>query len=116
MKMLYRCYFGIDFVDEGYALNWISNPWLYKVSVTHFGYIYYPLYHFLGEDMVLLRQVNMLIILVLSYLLCSRTLKYIVDVEDFISNFSIYYLFAMAFIIATCVFIFFGDFFTTPQL
>jgi hypothetical protein len=31
--------YGIDFTDEGYYLNWISNPFLYKYSLSQFGYI-----------------------------------------------------------------------------
>lgn len=113
--MLYQCYFGIDFTDEGYALNWISNPWLYKVSVTQFGYIYYPLYRFLGENMVLLRQVNILIILALSWALSIQLLKYVFIKVDFNTPCSIYYFNAIAFIIATCVFSFYGVWFPTPN-
>ena len=37
--------YGIDFTDEGYYLHWISNPFLYKSSLSQFGYIYHPLYN-----------------------------------------------------------------------
>lgn len=49
---------GIDLTDEGYYLNWISNPWLYKYYVSQFGYIYHPIYQWLGNDFVLLRIFN----------------------------------------------------------
>ena len=114
-KMLYQCYFGFDLTDEGYALNWISNPWIYKVSATQFGYIYYPLYRLLGENLALLRQVNILITLALSWSLSIQLLKYIFDKVDFITPFLSYYLYAMAFIIATFVFNFFGPWFATPN-
>ena len=62
--------FGIDFTDEGYYLEWISNPWSYKASVTQFGFIYHPLYQLVGGDIVLLRRANLLITLGLAWILC----------------------------------------------
>lgn len=52
---------GLDLTDEGFYLNNISNPWLYSSSVTQFGFVYHPLWHVLGEDLVRLRQASMLI-------------------------------------------------------
>lgn len=67
---------GIDLTDEGYYLNWISNPWLYQYYVSQFGYIYYPIYQLLGSDFVLLRVFNALFTyalgLMLSYLIIQR--------------------------------------------
>lgn len=60
---------GVDLTDEGYYLNWISNPWLYKYYVSQFGYIYYPVYKALGNSIVYLRQANILISYSLSWLL-----------------------------------------------
>ena len=68
--MLLRCRSGFDFTDEGYYLNWISNPWNYRASVTQFGFVYYPLYKLVGGDIALLRQANVLIIFALSCTLC----------------------------------------------
>ena len=51
--------YGFDFTDEGYYLNWISNPFYYEASATQFGFIYHPLYLFVGEDLVLLRKTNL---------------------------------------------------------
>lgn len=67
---------GIDLTDEGYYLNWISNPWLYQYYVSQFGYIYHPIYLFLGHDLVLLRVFNALLTywlgFALTFLLINR--------------------------------------------
>lgn len=67
---------GIDLTDEGYYLNWISNPWLYQYYVSQFGYIYHPIYQLLASDFVLLRIFNALFTyalgLMLSYLIIQR--------------------------------------------
>ncbi len=75
-KLTFIMNVGIDLTDEGYYLNWISNPWLYKYYVSQFGYIYHPIYQLLGNDFVLLRIFNALFTyglgLALSYLLIKR--------------------------------------------
>lgn len=77
--VLVHCRFGFDFTDEGFYLNWISDPWRYPASVTQFGFVYHPLYQLLGGDVTLLRQSSVLIIFVLSFTLywvwlCSHRL------------------------------------------
>lgn len=64
--VLWRCRAGIEFSDEGFYLNWISDPWQYRVSTTLFGFVYHPLYRLVGGDVALLRQVNVLITLGLA--------------------------------------------------
>ncbi len=75
-KLTWQMNVGIDFTDEGYYLNWISNPWLYQYYVSQFGYIYHPIYQLLGSDFVLLRGFNALFTyalgLTLSYLIIQR--------------------------------------------
>ena len=61
--------YGIDFTDEGYYLNWISNPHLYKLSLSQFGFIYHPIYNLLDENIVLLRRINFLFTFGLSTIL-----------------------------------------------
>jgi hypothetical protein len=68
--VLFRCRFGFDFTDEGFYLNWISNPKNFRASVTQFGFVYHPLYKLIGGDIALLRQINALIIFILSCTLC----------------------------------------------
>ncbi|MNK07328.1 hypothetical protein D3C87_252390 [compost metagenome] len=53
--------YAFDFTDEGYYAVWISNPFLYDWSTTQFGFIYYPLYLLVNENLVLLRQINVVI-------------------------------------------------------
>jgi|CXWL01.1.fsa_nt_gi hypothetical protein len=66
---LWLCHFGIDFTDEGFYLNWIADPRIYKASLSQFGFIYHPLYQLLGGNIVLLRQANILIMLSFAWLL-----------------------------------------------
>lgn len=69
--VLWCCGAGIDFSDEGFYLNWISNPRLYTASHTQFGFVYHPLFWFVGGDIVLLRQANVLLTLGLGWMLFS---------------------------------------------
>jgi hypothetical protein len=72
--------YGIDFTDEGYYLNWISNPFLYKDSLSQFGYIYYPLYNLVDGNIAWLRRVNFFITFVLActlvYLVINNLIKF----------------------------------------
>jgi hypothetical protein len=67
---------GIDFSDEGYYLNFISNPGIYSASVTQFGFFYHPLFELLNENLERLRQfsVGLMVLLVstLAFLLLFR--------------------------------------------
>lgn len=67
--------FGIDFADEGYYLNWISDPTKYKASTSQFGYIYHPLYALLSGDISAIRQANILITFFLAWILSFVFLK-----------------------------------------
>ncbi|RXT46649.1 hypothetical protein [Bradyrhizobium betae] len=49
---------GFELTDEGYYLIWISRPWDFDASVTHFGFIYHPLYLLTGGNIALLRCAN----------------------------------------------------------
>ncbi len=61
--------FGIDFADEGFYLNWISNPFKYSASVTQFGYIYHPIFRLVDGDIAALRQFNVLVTFLLGWVL-----------------------------------------------
>jgi len=52
--------YGFDFTDESFYLNSMVDPFLYAYSHTQFGFIYHPIYHLLGGDIVKLRQANIL--------------------------------------------------------
>jgi hypothetical protein len=73
--VLLRCRHGLDFTDEGFYLNWIANPWLYKFSVTQFGFFYHPLYALLQGDIVLLRQINVALTLGLALTLALMIMR-----------------------------------------
>jgi hypothetical protein len=73
--VMLRCRYGFDFTDEGFYLNWISNPWNFRSSVTQFGFVYHPLYKLVGGDIVLLRQANVLILFALGWALCVALLR-----------------------------------------
>jgi len=112
--LLYRCNFGIDLTDEGYYLNWISNPSLYKVTVTQFGYIYHPLYQLVGESIVRLRQADMLIMLGLAWILCTKLLSFVLIEPRKRRAYPSSYIYGLSFALATCVFTFFGSWWWIP--
>lgn len=73
--VLWLSNYGLDFTDESYYLVWMSNPFNYSVSATQFGFIYHPLYEFLGGSIASLRQANILITFCLAWALynfCSK--------------------------------------------
>ncbi len=84
--VLLRCRSGFDFTDEGFYLNWISDPWNYHSSVTQFGFVYHPLYKLVDGDIVLLRQANVLILFALGWTLCFVLLRSIFVQWDFIDS------------------------------
>lgn len=73
--MLWYSRYGIDFTDEGYALSWISDPFLYTTSTTQFGFIYHPLFELLGANIAHLRQANVLITFGLAWSLSDVLLR-----------------------------------------
>jgi hypothetical protein len=53
---------GIDLTDEGYYLNSISSPFLYKSSYSQFGFLLHPIYILVGGDLILLRLAGLLLL------------------------------------------------------
>ena len=64
--LLTRSKLGYDFSDEGFYLNWISQPSNFPKSLTQFGFIYHPLYELVGRNISSLRQANILISVTLA--------------------------------------------------
>lgn len=62
-------FFGIDLSDEGFYLNWISDPSVFKYSISQFGFVFHPLYRVLGQSVVAIRIFNICIVYILSALL-----------------------------------------------
>ena len=73
--ILWACRYGIDWTDEGYHLVWISNPFIYPVSHTQFGFVYHPLYEWVDGNIATLRQANVLIFFGLAWILTSTFFK-----------------------------------------
>jgi len=67
--VLYYCQYGIDFTDESFYIVWASNPFSYSTSTSQFGFIYYPIFKLLGNDIVLFRQFNILLTFCLAWIL-----------------------------------------------
>jgi len=76
--VLRYCFYGIDFTDESFYLVWITNPFLYDVSVSQFGYIYHPVFVLLNGNIAVFRQANILITFGLSWWLSFIFLKLLV--------------------------------------
>jgi hypothetical protein len=69
--------YGFDFTDEGFYLNWISNPYIYKSSVSSFGFFYNPIYSLLNNNVTYLRIANLIFSLFLSYMIFFFLIKQI---------------------------------------
>jgi hypothetical protein len=65
-SLLYLCGAGLDFTDEGFYLNTISQPWSQTYSHLQFGWVYHPLYVALNGSVAALRQANLLLIWLLA--------------------------------------------------
>lgn len=63
------CNSGLDITDEGYYLNWISNPYDYKSSVSQFGFIYHLIFIAFSENITILRIINLFSNFIISYCL-----------------------------------------------
>lgn len=73
--------YGLDFTDEGFYLNWISNPYLYQTSISQFGFIYNPIYILANENIIWLRKINILFIYCLSFVLTFILISNISNIE-----------------------------------
>ncbi len=58
---------GYEFTDEGFYLNWLSNPGLWPTSTTLFGFVYHPLFIVLDGDIAQMRRVSVVLTLCLSW-------------------------------------------------
>jgi hypothetical protein len=102
---------GFDFTDESFHLIWIKNPFLYKFSISQFGFFYHPIYDFFAGDIALLRQFNMLVIYVAAWCLTYHILR---QTSDSTNNSQIS-LHSISAGIATSVFISFESWLVTPN-
>lgn len=75
--VLINCRAGFDFSDEGFYLNWISDPQRYRASATQFGFVYHPLYELLSDNVAMLRRANVLASFTLAFALCALLLPFL---------------------------------------
>jgi hypothetical protein len=66
---------GVDFTDEGFYLNWISNPNSYSSSLSQFGFFYHPIFSLVDSNIAYLRKVNLVICFLLAFAFTVLLLK-----------------------------------------
>jgi len=76
--VLWYCQYGIDLTDESFYIVWISNPFIYSVSASQFGYVYHQLYEWVNGDIAALRQINILITYGLALLLTDTFFRKVI--------------------------------------
>ena len=105
--LLVYSHYGIGLPDESYYLIWMSNPWIYSVSASQFGFIYHPLYLLLHGDVALLRQANILIIFGLTWLVCIAFCRATIDKNAQGVSWYRLPMLALSAVISTCSFVYF---------
>lgn len=113
--MLRLCQHGLDFTDEGFYLNWIAVPQEYRASISQFGFVYNPLFRLVGQDVVLLRQANVLIIFCCAFLLSLAILHTLLASPSGKPDVPAGRLFAAALVIASGSLTFFDLWLPTPN-
>lgn len=63
---------GLDVTDESWYLLLLRDPSGSGPTVSSFGFVYAPLFELLGGDAGLIRLVNVLVLMVLSWALMYR--------------------------------------------
>ncbi len=66
---------GIDLTDEGYYLNSISLPFIFKSSYSQFGFLLHPVYLLVGGDLILFRLVGLILLTTASAALILAFLR-----------------------------------------
>lgn len=103
--------YGIDFTDESFYMVWISNPFIYDVSLSQFGFVYHPLYVLLSGDIAALRQANILITFTFAWSLTYFFLHSLApELKEYKSN-----LLVISAALATSSFILFDSWILTPS-
>lgn len=113
IRMLAIANRGIDFTDEGYYLAWISNPWIFMGEASQFGYVYHPIYLLVNGNIALLRQLNVLAIFLLAFILAHMALSRFG--RPYSPTFKFYWTMALSLAIASTSLIFFQIWILTPS-
>lgn len=66
---------GLDFTDEGFYINWISNPFNFTKTGTIFGFIFHPFYKIVGDNIYTLRLLGVYGVATLSFFIFYLYLK-----------------------------------------
>ncbi|AFY01379.1 hypothetical protein [Bdellovibrio bacteriovorus] len=96
--MVWRARFGLDLTDESFYLIWSSNPWIYPVSTSQFGFIYYPLYKLAGESVFVFRCLNLFLTGSLAFVFCR--LAFLSRSPGLLSNAQVYGLVSVSMVCA----------------
>ncbi|NLS74777.1 hypothetical protein E3H11_39135 [Bradyrhizobium brasilense] len=74
---LYYSSYGLDLTDEGHYLNAIANPFVYAINSppSLFGFVYHWPYLWVGEDIAVLRIVNVMLTMVLGWILTFLVIR-----------------------------------------
>lgn len=97
-------FFGLEFSDEGFYLNWIANPESYKISYTHFGFLFAPLFDLLGNNIAFLRMAGIIITFFCGILLTHTILRKVFLLDQSIKTIS------LAFTLAVPVFLYYAKY------
>lgn len=73
--ILRLCFSGIDFTDEGKYLNDSFAPSQFTDLVTHYGYVYHPIFRALDFNIPAFRMINVLITVLVASIATHRSLK-----------------------------------------
>lgn len=75
VSILRLCFSGLDFTDEGKYLNDSTLPSQSTDLVTHYGYVYHPMFRTLDFNIPAFRVANLLITFILASIASYRSLK-----------------------------------------
>lgn len=74
-QVIFYMRYGFDFTDEAYYLIWMKNPFDYDFSISQAGYVYYPLFYGMSQDIHLVRVANIVITYTLSFVFSFSVLR-----------------------------------------
>ncbi|WOH63910.1 hypothetical protein [Bradyrhizobium sp. BWA-3-5] len=75
--LLYYSSYGLDLRDEGFWLNFITNPFAYAINIppTLFGFVYHWPYQWAGGDIAVLRMANVMLTMALGWILSFLVIR-----------------------------------------
>ena len=73
--LLFYSFYGFDFTDEGFYLNWFKYSEVYPAASTFFGFFYQTPFRILSENVFLSRAFNVLSLYLLGCWIISKSLS-----------------------------------------